>query len=296
VAGADLQGMGGLAPVVALLGRQHPPALQERAAHVLGTAASNNHRFMGQLLGDHPEALRLLLQLVGAHGGSEGSLASDSRSSGGSGSLSGGDQAAATEAGIKALYALSAILRLHAAARDAFCQMDGMQALQALLHADAADVRLKHKALGLLTDMIHAEQQQQDLGLDLAAAAMTALRLLERSSRQAAKGSNSWSSADVEADLDLQEKALLALLAALDSQQSASVAAAVARYAEVGGAATLARLQASLQDVAAEQSGDEYLLELAELAGKVQAKAAAKEAGAQAAASLGSHLHDASEL
>ncbi len=40
---ADLQGMGGLAPVVAFLGRQQPPALQARAAHLLGTAASNNN-------------------------------------------------------------------------------------------------------------------------------------------------------------------------------------------------------------------------------------------------------------
>lgn len=35
--------MGGLAPVVAFLGRQQPPALQARAAHLLGTATSNNN-------------------------------------------------------------------------------------------------------------------------------------------------------------------------------------------------------------------------------------------------------------
>lgn len=44
----------------------HPPPHQ--AAHVLGTAASNNPTFQQQLLAHHPEAIALLLRLVSSVG------------------------------------------------------------------------------------------------------------------------------------------------------------------------------------------------------------------------------------
>jgi hypothetical protein len=92
--------MGGLAPVVALLAAGQPPEVQARAAQVLGTAASNNLVFHSQLLGDHPEALALLLALLQA-----GSTLSAT--------------AEAAEAGAKALHCLSALLRGSPAARAA---------------------------------------------------------------------------------------------------------------------------------------------------------------------------------
>lgn len=62
----DLRVLGALEPLVTLLGPDHPPELQAGAAHVLGTAASNNEKLAAELVRDHPQLLQLLLQ-VGLH-------------------------------------------------------------------------------------------------------------------------------------------------------------------------------------------------------------------------------------
>jgi hypothetical protein len=59
---ADLKTLGGLEPLVRLL-QEGSPAVQAAAAYVLGTAASNNDKFQGQLLEAHPEVLAHLLQV-----------------------------------------------------------------------------------------------------------------------------------------------------------------------------------------------------------------------------------------
>lgn len=65
---ADLHKLGGLAPVVALLGAASPQ-LRQGAALVLGTAASNNEAFQEQLLRHHPEAVPALMRLVNSASG-----------------------------------------------------------------------------------------------------------------------------------------------------------------------------------------------------------------------------------
>jgi hypothetical protein len=61
----DLRVLGGLPPLVALLQPQHLPELQEGAAYVLGTAASNNAKLVEALLQEQPELLQQLLQVGG---------------------------------------------------------------------------------------------------------------------------------------------------------------------------------------------------------------------------------------
>ena len=285
---ADLHGMGGLAPVVALLSSAQPAALQARAAHLLGTAASNNHEFHAQLLQAHPEVLTLLLRLLAAGSASAGSAGAA------------GQQAAeAAEAGAKALYCLSAILRLSGAARGAFYRAAGVRALQQLLGSRGAGVRLKRKALGLLTDLVQldagdvgavagggggadapatagAQQQARPAaGLDYPAAVSAALQLLDAGREDA----------DAAPDFDMQEKALLALMALLDTQGGSAAAAA---FTQSGGDAVLVRLQSGLRAAAAaDEDGGDFLLEVVQLAARVRARAAAAAAGGG---------HDATEL
>lgn len=281
--------MGGLAPVVALLSSAQPAALQARAAHLLGTAASNNHEFHAQLLQAHPEVLTLLLRLLAAGSASAGSAGAA------------GQQAAeAAEAGAKALYCLSAILRLSGAARGAFYRAAGVRALQQLLGSRGAGVRLKRKALGLLTDLVQldagdvgavagggggadapatagAQQQARPAaGLDYPAAVSAALQLLDAGREDA----------DAAPDFDMQEKALLALMALLDTQGGSAAAAA---FTQSGGDAVLVRLQSGLRAAAAaaDEDGGDFLLEVVQLAARVRARAAAAAAGGG---------HDATEL
>lgn len=170
--------MGGLAPLVALLRAQQPPQphLQAGAAYVLGTAAANNVVFQKQLLGAHPEVLQLLLQLLADGGG-------------------GGDEAAASEAAAKALYCLSALLRLSPPARAAFYRAAGMATLQSLLRSPGTGPRLKRKGLGLLADLVQLDAGVHGAaaGLDMSAAVAAALQLLDGGE-----------AAEAEADQDLQ--------------------------------------------------------------------------------------------
>ncbi|PSC76763.1 nucleotide exchange factor SIL1 [Micractinium conductrix] len=256
----NLQTMGGLEPVVALLGAEHPPALQARACQVLATASSNNEAFQGQLLEGHPQALPRLMALVNA--ASAGSTAADS--AGGAGG--------AADAGSAALLALSHVLRLNAAARRAFYAAAGVHTLQGLLGDGGGEPSLRRRALGLLTDLITldapamsaaaaAASPQAAAGLDFPAAVTAALRLLEAEQRRGA-----------DADVDLAERALLALSALLGEGEgdAASGAAAAETIAGLGGLATLQGLHAVLHRAAqAEAEEGSYAADVAAMALRV---------------------------
>lgn len=289
----DLQGMGGLPPLVALLAAGRPAALQAAAAHALGTAAQNNRQFQAQLLGDHPEVLQLLLALVARAGEPAGAAgaAEDGPTAAAAGQPEAGTGA---EVGLKALYALAALLRLDAGARSAFYGAGGVHTLQQLLASPAAGLRAKKKAAALLTDLVHldapamsaaaaatAAQQRRTgtqragsaattgptAGLDLSAVVAAALQLLDV---------EAWPLQ--EADLDLQEKALLVLLALLGDPNNAGTAAAADSSAaaaelirDAGGLVVLTRLQADLLAAAETEEGngsegDSYARELHALA------------------------------
>lgn len=61
----DLRILGGLEPLISLLQDGQPPSLQAGAAHVLGTAVSNNEKLAGVLLEEHPQLLKQLLKVCG---------------------------------------------------------------------------------------------------------------------------------------------------------------------------------------------------------------------------------------
>lgn len=62
---ADLRVLGGLHRLAGLLEGQQPAELQEGAAYVLGTAASNNAKLVEALLQDHPDLIQQLLRVRG---------------------------------------------------------------------------------------------------------------------------------------------------------------------------------------------------------------------------------------
>jgi nucleotide exchange factor SIL1 len=143
---ADLHTLGGLAPVVALLAEPHPTPIRAAAAHVIGTAASNNLKFIRQLVSLHPRIPHALLAITQLR-----------------------DDAAAA----KGLYALGTVVRGSREARAAFYAASGLSQLEAAAAPGAAQSeRVRTKALHLLTDLLElttfdegggsdASQQQQ---------------------------------------------------------------------------------------------------------------------------------------
>ncbi|KAG2450497.1 hypothetical protein HYH02_004998 [Chlamydomonas schloesseri] len=124
----DLHPLGGLTPVVAQLGRlAEAPGLATAAAHVIGTAASNNPTFQRALLGAHPEVVGTLLQVSAAP---------------------------EHECSVKGLYALAAMVRNLREARAAFVDAGGFRTLEALLRGEVVSPRVKRKALSLFMDLV----------------------------------------------------------------------------------------------------------------------------------------------
>lgn len=162
--------------------RHTPVALCTLATCIRLPSPPSVQVFQEQLLGAHPEALPLLLHLLPSGGSSAGS--SGSGSGGGSSEDDVLQQQQAEEAAVKALYCLSAFLRLSAPARSAFYEVGGLPTLQALLAAPAAhggSPRLKRKGLTLLADLVQLDSAAQHgaAGLDQGAAVAAALQLLD---------------------------------------------------------------------------------------------------------------------
>ncbi|KAI8467908.1 MAG: hypothetical protein J3K34DRAFT_24864 [Monoraphidium minutum] len=132
----DLHTLGGLAPVVSLLAEPHPPAVRAAAAHVVGTAASNNLKFIAQLVALHPGAPAALLAVS--------QLPSDA-------------------AAAKGLYALGAVVRGSRAARAAFYAASGLAQLEAAMAPGPAakSQRVRAKALHLLTDLLELAAEEE---------------------------------------------------------------------------------------------------------------------------------------
>eukprot|EP00775_Hariotina_reticulata_P011348 gene11348-11497_t len=171
----DLKVLGGLKPLVAVLSAGQPPELQEAAAYVLGTAASNNAELVELLLLDHPTLVQQLLQLAGS--GHEGAAA-------------------------KAMYALGVLVRGPVPqARTMFFADAGLGKLQTLMAPKAkVSQKVKAKALNLVSDLIEMTATGDDNSLDtfdekvMGQFAASALDLLQQNEA-----------------LDAKEKALMAL-------------------------------------------------------------------------------------
>ncbi|PNW80578.1 hypothetical protein CHLRE_07g323500v5 [Chlamydomonas reinhardtii] len=141
----DLHPLGGLSPVVAQLARlAEAPALATAAAHVIGTAASNNPTFQRALLSQHPEVVGTLLQV---------SAAPDH------------------ECSVKGLYALAAMVRNLREARAAFVEAGGFGTLEALLRGEAVSPRVKRKSLSLFMDLVDTQPAAAAAAAEAGAAA-----------------------------------------------------------------------------------------------------------------------------
>ena len=141
----DLESLGGLAPVVARLGDAHAAAVRAAAAAVVGTAASNNLKFVSRLAAAHPGATAALLAVSQLP-----------------------DDAAAA----RGLYALGAVVRGSREARGAFYAASGLAALeQAVARRGAGAERVRTRALHLLTDLMELAHEGARAGEGAADAA-----------------------------------------------------------------------------------------------------------------------------
>ncbi|KAI5060838.1 hypothetical protein GOP47_0023343 [Adiantum capillus-veneris] len=162
----DFHKLGGLVVVVNELDRMEQD-LRILAAWVLGKASQNNEVVQNQLL-----ELGVIPTLMAM-----------TRSN-------------STEEAVKALYALSAVIRNHPLGQEQFYSIEGASLLEDLMRDKSSDMRLRRKALFLVADL--AEQQKQSGGVlaehePSKSYLMAVVRLVEAE------------------DLDIQEKALMAI-------------------------------------------------------------------------------------
>ncbi|CAM6095037.1 unnamed protein product [Calypogeia fissa] len=161
----DLNKLGGLAVVIGELERDEGE-LRTTAAWVLGKASQNNPVVQNQLL--RLGALPKLMKMVRSNDNEEA---------------------------VKALYAVSALIRNFPSGQDAFYVDGGAALLQVLLSGENVDSRLKKKALYLLAELA---EQQTDMEGELSDGIHDKLLIAVVKLAEAN-------------DLDTQEKALLAL-------------------------------------------------------------------------------------
>ncbi|CAM6088552.1 unnamed protein product [Calypogeia fissa] len=161
----DLNKLGGLAVVIGELERDEGE-LRTTAAWVLGKASQNNPVVQNQLL--RLGALPKLMKMVRSNDNEEA---------------------------VKALYAVSALIRNFPSGQDAFYVDGGAALLQVLLSGENVDPRLKKKALYLLAELA---EQQTDMEGELSDGVHDKLLIAVVKLAEAN-------------DLDTQEKALLAL-------------------------------------------------------------------------------------
>ncbi|MEW5303457.1 MAG: hypothetical protein WDW36_006145 [Sanguina aurantia] len=127
----DLRILGGFDPVIEHLtlpgSSEALDSLRATAAHVIGTAASNNVKFQLQILEDIPDLFSLLLPLCNSS-----------------------NEAVAG----KGWYAVSCMVLNLPQAREAFLAAGGMAAADSCLLSELSSVRNKGKALSLVMDLL----------------------------------------------------------------------------------------------------------------------------------------------
>jgi hypothetical protein len=229
---------------VRLLGSPSP-LLRAGAAYVLGTAASNNEPFQQSLMQHHPEVVPALMQLINTASSAAGAAAPGAgRGLGGwwarwrgtaarsaepapaTGSGSSSERGTSEQEGSEeqqqqkeeeqqrraeeanaGLYALAALLRTNVGARAVFYGAAGMHGLEALLVDPTQPLRVRRKALNLITDLIHQDASVLPAGragLDSSATAAAMVQLLGQEPGAGAGGGEQQADQEAEEDLDLQ--------------------------------------------------------------------------------------------
>lgn len=172
----DLHKLGGLVVIIEELSRGEED-LRILAAWVLGKASQNNVVVQDQLL-----ELGILPKLIQM-----------ARSS-------------SAEEAVKALYALSAVIRNHPSGQGHFYLHEGALLLEDLMTDESSDVRLQKKSLFLVADLA---EQQKELGESIIKYEPTKGYLLSVVNLVRAE------------DIDTQEKALMAIRSLSDSSSRA---------------------------------------------------------------------------
>ncbi|ONK72142.1 uncharacterized protein A4U43_C04F16220 [Asparagus officinalis] len=163
----DLDKLGGLVAVIREL-HNAEPEIRKTSAWILGKASQNNALVQNQIL--EYGVLQILIKMVGS---------------------------SSTEEAIKALYAISALIRNNEHGQELFCISKGNLMLQDIMRNSSLDVRLQKKAALLVADLadhqLHNAENMKQSFLSNHIFLKSVVDLLSS------------------ADLDLQEKALLAI-------------------------------------------------------------------------------------
>ncbi|WJX32872.1 hypothetical protein P8452_21149 [Trifolium repens] len=210
----DLNKLGGISAVTREL-NHYDSGIRALAAWVLGKASQNNPTFQQQVL-----ELGVLSRLITM-------VKSDS-----------------IEEGIKALYAVSALTRNNLASQELFYAEAGGLMLQDILRNASVDIKLRRKAVLLLTDL--AEYQLENIDKD---------EPLFFNDQDLLK-----SVVDLTAssDLDLQEKALVAIKSLL--QLKTTEARVFRDFCALGDA--LNRMKQLLHDLMADEDQKDYVMDV----------------------------------
>ncbi|KAK2442660.1 nucleotide exchange factor SIL1 [Trifolium repens] len=210
----DLNKLGGISAVTREL-NHYDSGIRALAAWVLGKASQNNPTFQQQVL-----ELGVLSRLITM-------VKSDS-----------------IEEGIKALYAVSALTRNNLASQELFYAEAGGLMLQDILRNATVDIKLRRKAVLLLTDL--AEYQLENIDKD---------EPLFFNDQDLLK-----SVVDLTAssDLDLQEKALVAIKSLL--QLKTTEARVFRDFCALGDA--LNRMKQLLHDLMADEDQKDYVMDV----------------------------------
>ncbi|XP_050225426.1 hsp70 nucleotide exchange factor FES1 [Mercurialis annua] len=213
----DLSKLGGIGVLIQDL--NHPDSdVRRMSAWVLGKASQNNPVVQRHIL--EMGALGKLMHMVNSN---------------------------SVEEGIKAFYAISALIRNNLSSQELFYAEAGDQMLQDILSNSSTDIRLRRKAVNLVADL--AEYQLESVGRDELAFFSNQLFLK--------------SVIDLTSliDLDLQEKALVAIKNLL--QLKTTEALIVKDFCGLDGA--LERMRQQLLDLMAVENHRDYAMDIEKL-------------------------------
>ncbi|KAF5746346.1 hsp70 nucleotide exchange factor FES1 isoform X2 [Tripterygium wilfordii] len=218
----DLNKLGGLLVVIGEL--NHPDTDTRRlSAWVLGKASQNNPAVQKQVL-EHG-ALPTLMNMV---------------------------RSSFSDEAIKALYAVSALIRNNVAGQELFCTETGDKMLQDILSNSSIDVRLRRKAVSLFGHLAECQLEKQGKAdMPFLCNQFFLKSVVDVTSSN---------------DLDLQEKALATIKALLELRTTEALI--FKNYCDLEGA--LERMRKQLQHLMADEDHKEYATDVENLRREVE--------------------------
>ncbi|XP_058102608.1 uncharacterized protein LOC131246464 isoform X1 [Magnolia sinica] len=218
----DLNKLGGLVAVIRELNNSEPE-IRTTSAWILGKASQNNPVVQKQIL--ELGALSKLMKMV---------------------------KSSFTEEAIKALYAVSAVIRNNFDGQELFYAEAGHVMLQEIMSNSRTDVRLRRKCIFLVADLVECQLQSTKK----AEVPFFSNHLFLKSVVDLTAST----------DLDLQEKTLMAIRSLL--QLTTTEALVFKNFCDLGGA--LERMRKQLEELMAEEFQREYARDLESLRREVE--------------------------